>query len=199
MILNPNSSRQKLLKVPKQGFISDFSSRPWRNLPPTWAIHMATRRPAHNTPIHMDFLYVLHAGKVTGFRFLSAIHVKPDRTGISGLQPEIGKEYEKCRCWPPPENKNTIAEKGKWPEDPIFSILSNFPILRFFQFFERGRNPCSGQRERSQSNVHSVDRQYRTKLAQCGIAGEAAVVTLTTIGIPPTIHRSQKPPPRPEK
>ena len=35
---------------------SDFSSRPWRNLPPTWAIHMATRRPGHNTPIHMDFL-----------------------------------------------------------------------------------------------------------------------------------------------
>ena len=35
----------------------DFSSRPWRNLPPTWAIHMATRRPAHNTPIHMDSLY----------------------------------------------------------------------------------------------------------------------------------------------
>ena len=34
--------------------ISDFSSRPWRNLPPTWVIHMATRRPAHNTPIHMD-------------------------------------------------------------------------------------------------------------------------------------------------
>ena len=36
---------------------SDFSSRPWRNLSPTWVIHMATRRPAHNTPIHMDFLY----------------------------------------------------------------------------------------------------------------------------------------------
>ena len=36
--------------------VSDFS-RPWRNLPPTWAIHMATRRPGHNTPIHMDFLY----------------------------------------------------------------------------------------------------------------------------------------------
>ena len=30
--------------------ISDFSSRPWRNLLPTWVIHMATRRPAHNTP-----------------------------------------------------------------------------------------------------------------------------------------------------
>ena len=27
------------------------------NLPPTWVIHMATRRPAHNTPIHMDFSY----------------------------------------------------------------------------------------------------------------------------------------------
>ena len=25
---------------------SDFSSRPWRYLPPTWAIYMATRRPA---------------------------------------------------------------------------------------------------------------------------------------------------------
>ena len=34
--------------------ISDFSSRPWRILPPTWVIHLATRRPAHNTPIHMD-------------------------------------------------------------------------------------------------------------------------------------------------
>ena len=34
-----------------------FSSRPWRNLPPTWAIHMADCRPAHNTLIHMDFLY----------------------------------------------------------------------------------------------------------------------------------------------
>ena len=45
--------------------ISDLSSRPWRNVPPpTWAIHMATRRPAHNTPIHMDFLY----------RFLSKRH-----------------------------------------------------------------------------------------------------------------------------
>ena len=39
---------------PKSPKISDFSSRPWRNLPPTWAIHMETRRPAHNTPIHMD-------------------------------------------------------------------------------------------------------------------------------------------------
>ena len=37
-------------------FLSGFSSRPWRNLPPTWAIHMETRRPAHNTLIHMDFL-----------------------------------------------------------------------------------------------------------------------------------------------
>ena len=36
--------------------ISDFSSRPWRYLPPTWAIHMATRRPIHNTPIHMDLV-----------------------------------------------------------------------------------------------------------------------------------------------
>ena len=27
------------------------------NLPRTWVIHMANRRPAHNTPIHMDFLY----------------------------------------------------------------------------------------------------------------------------------------------
>ena len=25
--------------------------------PPTWVIHMATRRPAHNPPIHIDFLY----------------------------------------------------------------------------------------------------------------------------------------------
>ena len=41
----------------KQVFISDFSSRPWRKLPPTWVIHMVTRRPAQNTPIHMDFLY----------------------------------------------------------------------------------------------------------------------------------------------
>ena len=38
-------------------FDTDFSSRTWRNLPPTWAIHMETRRLAHNTPIHMDFLY----------------------------------------------------------------------------------------------------------------------------------------------
>ena len=36
--------------------VSDFSSRPWRNLPP-WVFHMATRRPAQNTPIHMDFLH----------------------------------------------------------------------------------------------------------------------------------------------
>ena len=36
---------------------SDFSSRPWRNLPPTWVIHMATHRPVHNTPISMNFLY----------------------------------------------------------------------------------------------------------------------------------------------
>ena len=35
---------------------SGFSGRPWRNLPPTWVIHMATRRPAHNTPIHMDLV-----------------------------------------------------------------------------------------------------------------------------------------------
>ena len=26
---------------------SDFSSRPWRNLPPTWVIRIVTRRPAH--------------------------------------------------------------------------------------------------------------------------------------------------------
>ena len=38
------------------GFVSHFSSRPWRNLPPIWVIHMATRRPGHNTLIHMDFL-----------------------------------------------------------------------------------------------------------------------------------------------
>ena len=35
-------------------YFRTFSSRPWRNLPPTWVIHMATHRPAHNTPIHMD-------------------------------------------------------------------------------------------------------------------------------------------------
>ena len=35
---------------------SDFSSRPWRNLPPTWVMHMATRRPAHKTPIYMDLV-----------------------------------------------------------------------------------------------------------------------------------------------
>ena len=34
----------------------DFSSRPWWNLPSTWVIHMATRRPSHNTPIHMDLV-----------------------------------------------------------------------------------------------------------------------------------------------
>ena len=27
------------------------------NLPPTWVIHIATRRPAHNAPIHRYFLY----------------------------------------------------------------------------------------------------------------------------------------------
>ena len=32
-------------------FISDFSSRPWRNLPPTWVIHMATRQ---TSPQHAD-------------------------------------------------------------------------------------------------------------------------------------------------
>ena len=32
-------------------YVSDFSTRPWRNLPPTWVIHMATRRPA---PQHAD-------------------------------------------------------------------------------------------------------------------------------------------------
>ena len=37
--------------------ISDFSSRPWRNLPATWVIHMVIRRPTHNKLIHMDFLY----------------------------------------------------------------------------------------------------------------------------------------------
>ena len=40
-----------------ENFFSDFSSRPWRNFPPTWVIHMATCRLAHNTPIHMDLLY----------------------------------------------------------------------------------------------------------------------------------------------
>ena len=39
-----------------RGLISDISSRPWRNFPPTSVIHMATRRPAHNTPIHMDLV-----------------------------------------------------------------------------------------------------------------------------------------------
>ena len=38
----------------KAWFFSDFSGRPWQNLPPIWVIHMATRRPAHNTPIHMS-------------------------------------------------------------------------------------------------------------------------------------------------
>ena len=32
--------------------VSDFSDRPWQNLP----IHMATRRPAQNTPIHMHLV-----------------------------------------------------------------------------------------------------------------------------------------------
>ena len=31
--------------------VSDFSSRPWRNLPPTWVIHMAT---PHTSPQHAD-------------------------------------------------------------------------------------------------------------------------------------------------
>ena len=46
-------------KTPRKspGKFSDFSSRPWRNLPPIWAIHMATRRPVHMKPIRMDFLY----------------------------------------------------------------------------------------------------------------------------------------------
>ena len=35
------------------GKASDFSRKPWRNLPPTWVIHMAARRPAHNAPIQM--------------------------------------------------------------------------------------------------------------------------------------------------
>ena len=30
--------------------------RPLRKLPPTWVIHTATHRPAHNTPIHMDLV-----------------------------------------------------------------------------------------------------------------------------------------------
>ena len=30
--------------------ISDFSSKPWRNLPPIWVNNIATCRPAHNTP-----------------------------------------------------------------------------------------------------------------------------------------------------
>ena len=34
----------------------DLPSRPWRSLPLTWVIHMANRRPAHNTPIHMDLV-----------------------------------------------------------------------------------------------------------------------------------------------
>ena len=43
---------------------SNFSSRPWRNLPPAWVIHMATRRPAHNMPIHMNFVYGLKRPQV---------------------------------------------------------------------------------------------------------------------------------------
>ena len=39
-------------------FLSDFSGRPCRNLPRRWVIHMATRRPAHNTLINIDFLCV---------------------------------------------------------------------------------------------------------------------------------------------
>ena len=37
-------------------FISDVSSRPWRNLPSAWVIHMATRRPAHKMPIQVDLV-----------------------------------------------------------------------------------------------------------------------------------------------
>ena len=48
-----------LRHMPPGASISDFSSRQWRNLPPTWVIHIATRRPAHNTPIHLNFLYGL--------------------------------------------------------------------------------------------------------------------------------------------
>ena len=50
--------RRSQVKVPvfRTVFVSDFSSRPWRNLPPTWVIHMVARRPAHNTPIHMDLV-----------------------------------------------------------------------------------------------------------------------------------------------
>ena len=42
-------------------FISDFSSRSWRKLPPTWAMHMATRRPANTTPIQCHFKETIQA------------------------------------------------------------------------------------------------------------------------------------------
>ena len=69
-----NSGKEGKRSKLERARISDFSSRPWRNLPPTWVIHMATRRPAHNTPMHMDFLY--------GFS-LKRPHVHVDRRVVS--------------------------------------------------------------------------------------------------------------------
>ena len=98
--------------------LSDFSNRLWRDVPPTWVIHMATSRPAHNTPIHMDlgpFLVILRACHRA--QKLPNPEVQKKRNP----QPQVG----------PRKYKKKIPKKYK--NGPKTAILG--PFLYIFQYF----------------------------------------------------------------
>ena len=70
--------------------VSDFSSKPWRNLPRTRAIHMATRRPAHNTPIHMDLVrFIRMTEKGVKFKGVAFMTVSAVLDGFGGFREHL--------------------------------------------------------------------------------------------------------------
>ena len=112
------------------------SSSPWRNLPPTWVTHMATRRPAHNTLIHMDFLYC--------FLKMHQVHVDRRVVGWSAgrhvdhlcgrqISPwPARKVTEKSKDWRVRVGSNPGVEGAPPPEIIQKFRLRKWPIVALF-------------------------------------------------------------------
>ena len=110
--------------------ISDFSSKPWRNVPPTWLSHMATRRPAHNTPIHVDFL--------CGFCLKrQEIHVDRRVCGLVCGSPRGSPMWGQISPWPARVvTENNRKSLGHRPVDSCLSRhVSQGQLLSYALFF----------------------------------------------------------------
>ena len=127
------------MQLAPQVYFSDFSSMPWQNLPPTWEIHMATRRPAHSTPdglwafskqtiqdIHVDRRVVgwsagCHVDHPCGWQISPWPARKVTEINLHALRTQkylLGRKFWKHEKIPPKYRKNT--QMG------IFGILGVF-------------------------------------------------------------------------